>query len=109
MARAVLILLPVLSSTTMLDARQAVEFCRSDPNAVVATVWPPAEAGPVADRHEECEARVIPAEEARRLRSRKTETGETLRIALRASRDAMQEYVGWTPPEDKASGRPAGA
>jgi len=49
------------------------------------------------------------AEEARRLRSRKTETGETLRIALRASRDAMQEYVGWTPPEDKASGRPAGA
>ena len=48
-------------------------------------------------------------EEARRLRSRKTETGETLRIALRASRDAMQEYVGWTPPEDKASGRPAGA
>ena len=42
MARAVLILLPVLSSTTMLDARQAVEFCRSDPNAVVATVWPTA-------------------------------------------------------------------
>ena len=76
---------------------------------VVAKVWPLAEAGPVADRHEECEARVIPAEEARRLRSRKTETGETLRIALRASRDAMQEYIGRTPPDDKASGRPAGA
>jgi len=59
---------------------------------VVAKVWPPEEAGPVATRHAACEARVIPAAEASRLRSLPTEAGETLRAALHRARSAMHEY-----------------
>jgi len=60
---------------------------------VVAKIWPPAQAGAVADRKGECNSRVIPSHAASRLRSRPTETGETLRSALLQARDAMKAYT----------------
>jgi len=67
--------------------------CANVAGTVVAKVWPPAQMGVVADRREECHSRVIPSDAASRLRSRPTETGETLRAALHGARGAMLAYT----------------
>jgi hypothetical protein len=67
--------------------------CSNVAGTVVAKIWPPAQVGWIADRREECYSRVIPSDAASRLRSRPTETGETIRAALHGARDAMQAYT----------------
>jgi len=60
---------------------------------VVAKLWPPAQLGAVADRREACQSRVISGDVATRLRSRPSETGETIRAALRKAREGMHAYT----------------
>jgi signal peptidase I len=67
--------------------------CANLAGTVVAKIWPPTQIGAVADRRDECQSRVISSDAASRLRSRPTETGETLRAALHEARGAMLAYT----------------